>query len=77
MVLVQSLQRVALGVVCGLAGAFGLTRLMSNLLLGVRPGDPATFVAATGLLVTVTLLASCIPAWRASRIDPMGALRDD
>ena len=77
MVIGQSLRRVALGVLVGLAGATALTRLMSTLLHGVRPGDPATFAGVTALLVTVALLASCVPAWRASRIDPMGALRDD
>jgi ABC-type antimicrobial peptide transport system permease subunit len=77
MVLVQSLTRVALGVVAGLAAAAGLTRLMSNLLHGVRPGDPATLAVVTALLAAVALVASAIPAWRASRIDPMGALRDE
>jgi predicted permease len=77
MVVAQSLRRVALGVLVGLAGAAALTRLMSTLLHGVRPGDPATFAAVTTLLVIVALLASYVPAWRASRIDPMGALRDD
>jgi len=50
---------------------------MSTLLHGVRPGDPATFAGVTALLVAVALLASYVPAWRASRIDPMGALRDE
>lgn len=77
MVLAQSLRRVAIGAVVGLVGALGLTQLMSNLLHGVRPGDPATFVAVTALLGAVALLASYIPAWRASRIDPIGALREE
>jgi ABC-type antimicrobial peptide transport system permease subunit len=77
MVLVQSLKRVALGVLVGLAGAAGLTRLMSNLLYGVGPGDPATFAAVTALLAAVALMASWMPAWRASRIDPMAALREE
>jgi putative ABC transport system permease protein len=77
MVLVQSLYRVALGVIVGLAGAAALTRLMASLLFGVRPGDPATFAAVTALLVGVALLASYVPAWRASRIDPMGVLREE
>ena len=77
MVITQSLRRVALGVLAGLVGAAALTRLMSTLLHGVRPGDPATFAGVTALLVSVALLASYVPAWRASRIDPMGALRDE
>ena len=77
MVLVQSLKRVALGMLVGLAGAAGLTRLMSNLLYGVGPGDPATFAAVTALLAAVALMASWMPAWRASRIDPAAALREE
>jgi putative ABC transport system permease protein len=77
MVVAQSLRRVAVGVLAGLVGAAALTRLMSSLLHGVRPGDPATFAAVTALLIAVALLASYVPAWRASRIDPMGALRDE
>jgi len=77
MVVGQSLRRVALGVAVGLVGATALTRLMTTLLYGVRPGDPATFAGVTALLVTIALLASYVPAWRASRIDPMSALRDD
>ncbi|MGH9372829.1 MAG: FtsX-like permease family protein, partial [Vicinamibacterales bacterium] len=77
MVVAQSLRRVALGAFVGLVAASALTRLMSTLLHGVRPGDPATFAGVTALLVTVALLASYVPAWRASRIDPMGALRED
>ena len=77
MVLVQSLTRVALGVAAGLAAAAMLTRLMSSLLHGVSPGDPATLAAVTALLAAVALVASAIPAWRASRIDPVGALRDE
>jgi putative ABC transport system permease protein len=77
MVVAQSLRRVGLGVLGGFIGAAALTRLMSTLLHGVRPHDPATFAGVTALLVTVALVASYVPAWRASRIDPMGALRDD
>lgn len=77
MVLAQSLARVAAGVLAGLAGAAALTRLMSGLLHGVGPGDPATFAAATALLAAVALVASAIPAWRASRIDPLVALREE
>jgi ABC-type antimicrobial peptide transport system permease subunit len=77
MVVAQALRRVLLGVLVGLVGAAALTRLMSTLLHGVHPSDPATFAGVTALLITVALLASYVPAWRASRIDPMGALRDD
>jgi ABC-type antimicrobial peptide transport system permease subunit len=75
MILRQALARVAIGAVAGLAGAILLTRLMSRLLYGVGPGDPLTFAFASAVLIGVALLASCVPAWRASRIDPIGALR--
>jgi putative ABC transport system permease protein len=63
------------GAVVGLAGALGLTRLMSSLLYGVGASDPATFLAVSLLLGAVALAASYIPARRATRIDPLTALR--
>ena len=63
------------GAVVGLAGALGLTRLMSSLLYGVGASDPATFLAVSLLLGAVALTASYIPARRATRIDPLTALR--
>ena len=63
------------GVTVGLAAAFGLTRFMASLLYGVRPADPATLAAVSLLLGGITLLACYIPAWRATRVDPLVALR--
>jgi ABC-type lipoprotein release transport system permease subunit len=58
-----------------MAASLGLTRILSNFLFGVKPWDPLVFVAAPLLLAVIALLAAWIPAARASRIDPMEALR--
>lgn len=63
------------GVAVGLAGAFALTRLMASLLFGVSSTDVTTFAVVSALLTAVTLLASFVPALRATRIDPITALR--
>jgi ABC-type antimicrobial peptide transport system permease subunit len=63
------------GIITGLGGALVLTRLMRSLLFGVSPTDTLTFVGISGFLCCVALLACYIPAWRATRVDPMTALR--
>jgi len=63
------------GTAVGLAAAFGLTRFMASLLYGVRPADPATLAAVSLLLSGIALFACYIPAWRATRVDPLVALR--
>ena len=65
------------GVVLGLAGAYALTKLMASLLYEVAPTDPATYVAVAAVLGGVATLASWLPARRATRIDPMVALRGE
>ena len=65
------------GIVIGLAGAFGLARLMGGLLFEVDPHDLTSFMSAPALLAIVALLASYLPARRASRVDPVAALRED
>jgi putative ABC transport system permease protein len=71
----QGMKLVASGVALGLAASFGLTRLMSNMLFGVSAVDPPTFVVITLFLTFIALLACLIPALRATKVDPMIALR--
>jgi putative ABC transport system permease protein len=65
------------GLVAGLAVAAATSRLLTSALFGVRPLDPITFAAVTVLLGGVGVLASAIPAWRASRVDPVSVLSSD
>jgi predicted permease len=73
----QGMELVAIGVVAGLAGAYALSRVMAGLLFGISARDASTFVSVPLILAAVAFAASVIPAWRASRVDPMVALRDE
>jgi putative ABC transport system permease protein len=75
LMLKQGLILAGVGVAVGLAAAFGLTRIISTLLFEVAATDKVTFAAVSLGLFTVTLFASYIPAWRATRVDPLVALR--
>ncbi len=73
----HGLKLTALGVVLGLAGAFGLTRLITRMLFSTSPTDPVTFAAVAGLLLAVAAAASYVPARRATQVDPLVALRHE
>jgi len=77
LVLLQALRMTLAGVTVGIAASFGLTRLISAQLFGIKPSDPLTFIAGPLILVAVALAAACIPALRASRVDPIVALRHE
>jgi predicted permease len=76
-VLRRALLLMAIGVAIGTAGALALTRVMAGLLYEVHPADAATFAGSALLLALLALVAGLIPAWRATRVDPLVALRAD
>jgi len=77
LVLTDGARLTVVGVGIGVAVAFGLTRLMSGMLFGVKPTDPLTFASVALLLTAIALLACCLPARRAMSVDPMVALRHE
>ena len=77
MVVGSGLRLAGLGVVIGLIGAFALTRLMQGVLYDVTPNDPVTFAAVAIGLFAVAAFASWLPALRATRVDPLVALRSE
>jgi ABC-type antimicrobial peptide transport system permease subunit len=75
MVLNRGLALASIGVALGVAGALALTRVMQGVLFGVTATDPLTFGGVATILLVVAAVASIIPAWRATRVDPLEALR--
>jgi len=77
LVMGQSAALIALGIALGLAGAAAFTRYLDTMLFGLTPRDPATFVTVSLTLAAIATLASYVPARRATRVDPLVALRHD
>jgi putative ABC transport system permease protein len=75
MIVKQGSLLIVSGLAIGLFGAYAATRWMASLLFGVTAKDPFTFAAVAVLLALVALLACYVPAWRATKVDPMEALR--
>jgi len=77
LVIRRGLAWACMGIAAGLAVSLALTRLMAGLLYGVAPRDPGTFLSVTAILLSVAVIASAVPAFRASRVDPLEALKTD
>ena len=73
----HGLKLTCIGLVAGLVGTLVLTRMMETLLFDVRPNDPATLAGVAALITAVAAVASLVPACRATRVDPLVALRDE
>jgi putative ABC transport system permease protein len=77
LVLSRGMKMAIAGVAIGLVAAFGLTRLMRSMLFGVGPNDPLTFTGIALMLLLVALLATYLPAHRATKVNPLTALRSE
>jgi len=77
LVVMEGMKPALLGLAIGLAGALALGRVVSKLVYGVSVADPSTFAAVSALLAAVALAASIIPAYRATQVEPVKALREE
>jgi len=77
MVVIEGMRPTLLGVAIGIAAALGLGRVVANLTFQVKPTDPTTFIAVAAVLALIALIACIVPAYRASRVDPVIALRNE
>ena len=77
MVVSDGMKPILLGVAIGIAAALALSRMVASLIFGVRPTDPLTFAAVALLLVVVGIIATIVPAYRATRVEPVRILRDE
>jgi len=75
MVIIEGMRPTLLGVLIGTVGALAMGHVLSSLIYGVKPTDPATFVVVALVLAAIALFASVIPAYRAAKVDPVVALR--
>ena len=75
MVFLQGIRRIIIGLAIGLTASFGLTKVLGSMLIGVKPADPVTLVTVAVVLVLAGVIGSAIPARRATKVDPMVALR--
>ena len=75
LVFAQGMRHVLVGLIVGMMAAFGLTRVLGSLLIGVKPADPVSFVAVAAVLTVAGILGCAIPARRATKVDPIIALR--
>jgi putative ABC transport system permease protein len=77
MVVADGMKPILIGIGVGLAAALALSRLIASLIFGVQPTDPLTFTAVTLVLISVGILANILPAYRATRIEPVRTLREE